>query len=110
VLIRNLARDTVFEFDPVTGLGNGMTFESHQFDDLMAAMQRALRIFRQPEHYARLRTNARRSVLDNSVVADAWSREFCRLKERLWCQPILAGTQENSNSDTTPSPQVPESK
>lgn len=97
----------MFEFDPVTGNGNGMTFESHQFDDLMAAMQRALRVFRQPEQYARLRVNARRSVLDNSVVADAWSREFCRLKERLWCQPVTANTQENSNTDSTV---VPDSK
>jgi hypothetical protein len=44
---------------------------------------RALRIFGQPEHYARLRENARKSVLDNSVVADAWAREFCRLLSRL---------------------------
>ncbi len=87
-----------------------MTFESHQFDDLMAAMQRALRVFRQPDQYARLRANARRSVLDNSVVADAWSREFCRLKERLWCQPVVAAHQENSNSDASSSSSVPESK
>jgi predicted membrane metal-binding protein len=33
-------KDTVFEFDAAAGTGNGLTFESHQFDDLMAAMHR----------------------------------------------------------------------
>lgn len=48
---------------------------------------RALRTFRAPEQYARLRANARASVLDNSVVAEAWAREFCRLLSRLWSSP-----------------------
>jgi starch synthase len=33
-------KDTVFEYNTATGAGNGLTFESHQFDDLMAAMHR----------------------------------------------------------------------
>jgi starch synthase len=77
-------KDTVFEYDPVAKTGNGLTFEAHTFDDLMAAMNRSLRVFGQAVNYAQLRINARASVLDNTVVADAWAREFCRLKERLW--------------------------
>ena len=80
-------KDTVFEYNISTGKGNGLTFESHQFDDLMAAIDRSRKLFNDPENYAKLRENARKSVLDNTVVADAWAREFCRLKQRLWNDP-----------------------
>ena len=73
----------LLEFDPATGQGNGMTFEAHQYDDLLQAIERSLRVFANHEQYQLLRNNARVSVLDNSRVAAAWKSEFCRLKQRM---------------------------
>jgi glycogen synthase len=90
--------DTIFEFNPTLGTGNGFTFESHQYDDLNAAIERALRVFRNEEQYLKLRELARGSVLDNSRVALAWTQEFCRLKQRMFSPPVKVEDQESGAS------------
>jgi starch synthase len=60
-------RDTVSEFDPVKRIGNGFVFNEYTPDAMIAAMRRALAIFRQPPQWSIL--------LDNCFAADfSWSR------------------------------------
>jgi starch synthase len=60
-------RDTVSEFDPVSGHGNGFVFEAFQPDALLAAATRAVNTFRNPPLW--------RQLMDNCFKADfPWSR------------------------------------
>jgi len=44
-------KDTIEEFDPEMGTGNGFVFSSYQVDDFLAAVDRAVALFRQPERW-----------------------------------------------------------
>jgi starch synthase len=60
-------RDTVSEFDPVKRIGNGFVFNEYTPKAMIAAMRRALAVFRQPPQWS--------SLLDNCFAADfSWSR------------------------------------
>jgi len=84
-------KDTVFEFIPTdpTTTGNGFTFEAHTVGDFVYAVKRAMAVFSEPEQYKKLRKNSRESVLDTAVVAEAWTREYCRLRRRMWADPEI---------------------
>jgi hypothetical protein len=75
-------KDTVFEYDPATGTGNGFTFEAHAVHDFQMAIHRAIAVYHSPG-YAQIRANARASVMDLAVVSLAWFREFHRLRRAL---------------------------
>ena len=73
-------KDTVFE-----GVnGNGFTFEAHTHKDYIDAVGRAIHIFNNQEEYKKLRQRAKDSVLDMEVVAQAWAKEFSRLRKCIW--------------------------
>ena len=92
-------KDSVFEFDTAKGTGNGFTFEAHAHGDFVYAVSRALNVFWNRgncivvaftdylEHYAKLRKSARDAVLDVEEVAIAWTREYTRLRQRIWSPP-----------------------
>jgi starch synthase len=50
-------RDTVAEFDPAEGAGNGFVFEAYRAEHLVGALARMARLFRSPEQWQRLRAN-----------------------------------------------------
>jgi starch synthase len=50
-------RDTVNDFDPKTGTGNGVVFEPYSTDDLLAALSRMISLFRSREHWRKLMAN-----------------------------------------------------
>jgi starch synthase len=50
--------DTVFEYNPETGKGNGFTFFNYNFDDLKYALDRALGVYQNEPHWSGLRKNA----------------------------------------------------
>jgi len=77
-------KDSVFEFNPSTGVGNGFTFEAHAHQDFVQAMKRALAVYSVPADYARLRESTRGTVLDVAKVAIGWMGEFVRLRGRVW--------------------------
>eukprot|EP01028_Stygiella_incarcerata_P011585 TRINITY_DN659_c1_g1_i1.p1 TRINITY_DN659_c1_g1~~TRINITY_DN659_c1_g1_i1.p1 ORF type:complete len:1831 (-),score=512.99 TRINITY_DN659_c1_g1_i1:200-5623(-) len=77
-------KDTVFNFDPMSEIGNGFTFQAHRPDDYKSAILRAIEMFHSKSGYAKLRENARASVLDSSEVAKEWASEFCRLSHMLF--------------------------
>ena len=60
--------DTVHNWDPRTGRGNGFAFEHHDDAGLRWAIQAALATYRRPEHWRRL--------VDNGMAEDfSWSRQ-----------------------------------
>ena len=81
-------RDTVHEFDAHTEEGCGFTFESYNVEDFIFAIERALQIYKDPGHYGKLRANASKAVMDGATVSRAWNREFYRLKNKLYYEPI----------------------
>ncbi|MEN3027390.1 MAG: glycogen/starch synthase [Chlorobiota bacterium] len=50
-------RDTVQDFNPATGEGTGIVFEEPTAEALLAAIERALQLYRQPELWRRLVAN-----------------------------------------------------
>ncbi|HUN59189.1 MAG TPA: glycogen synthase GlgA [Candidatus Binataceae bacterium] len=50
-------RDTVKEFDPATGLGDGFVFEEYDADAMVAAVERAVTTFRDGTYWRRLMGN-----------------------------------------------------
>jgi starch synthase len=50
-------RDTVTEFDPKTGTGNGFVFEPYRAEELVATLNRMLAVFK-THHWRRLMANA----------------------------------------------------
>jgi starch synthase len=71
--------DTVFEFNRETRTGNGFLFCSHQHQEFVLAVQRAVAVFYEKELYSQLRKNAFESTLSTQTVAVAWAREFARM-------------------------------
>ena len=60
-------RDTVAEFDPISGRGNGFVFEQFEPEALVAATARAVDTFRTPPRW--------RQLMDNCFKADfSWAR------------------------------------
>ena len=92
-------KDTVFEFQWNTGTGNGLTFDNHNYKDLMGAMQRSLDLFKNKEKYEICRKNAMNSAIDVADVSRAWCKEFYRLKGK-----TFFNYQEVKNVDLTDLP------
>jgi starch synthase len=49
--------DTVAQFDPATGSGNGFVFARYEVPEVIGAMRRALRVFGDREAWRRLMAN-----------------------------------------------------
>ncbi|GAM27650.1 hypothetical protein SAMD00019534_108260 [Acytostelium subglobosum LB1] len=109
-------KDTVFEYNQIDETGNGFTFEAHKHTDFVQALHRAFAIYQSPHHYAKIRERSYESVLDMSVVAEAWAKEFSRMRRCIWadktlidetCEQLLSSTKigggvaNNSESDTS---------
>ncbi|ELP90094.1 starch synthase, putative [Entamoeba invadens IP1] len=77
-------KDTVFEYDPIKKTGNGFVFQGFAIGDLIYAIQRSIKVFKDHENYTILRQNASKSVLDLTDVAIAWGAEFGRLKKKVF--------------------------
>ena len=60
-------KDSVEEFDPSTGKGNGFLFDQYDGGALLAAVDRAVAVFRRREHW--------RTLMRNAMAADfSWDR------------------------------------
>ena len=84
-------KDTVFDFDPDTGKGNGFVFHQHSVSSFIEAVKKAFNIFVQPEKYALLRKNAFESTIDLYDVAKAWNKEFYSLVRKQYVEPKSLG-------------------
>jgi starch synthase len=50
--------DTIREYDPASGKGNGFIFKPYQADELLQAITRAVQLYRQPPQWHKLQVNA----------------------------------------------------
>ncbi|KAF2075592.1 hypothetical protein CYY_003097 [Polysphondylium violaceum] len=82
-------KDTVFEYSTTDESGNGFTFEAHKHTDYVQAIHRSYNIYQNPHHYQTIRQKASESVLDMSVVAEAWAKEFSRMRRSIWADQNL---------------------
>ncbi len=82
-------KDSVFEFDPKLEKGIGFNFMSHKPGDLVFAIQRAMTIFKDKVKYQVLRKNAFESTIDVDDVARAWNKEFHRLFNKTFMDPVI---------------------
>jgi len=71
--------DTIEEFDPVTLKGNGFKFKEYSVAGLIAAVKRALAIYKQPALWFRLIQNAMASDFSWERAA----REYAQLYQRI---------------------------
>lgn len=70
--------DTVKEFNPDTGEGNGFTFREYQPEAFASAINRAVNLYREPEKWQRV-------VLNGMAMDFSWeksAREYVRLYEK----------------------------
>jgi len=85
--------DRVLEYDERRGAdgggsGNGLFIEGHTHQAVLAALARALRLYRQPEHYAAMRRNAHASACDVAETARCWQAELARLRACLMLRQL----------------------
>ncbi len=71
--------DTVAEFDPRSGRGNGFLFRPYRVEELLAAMNRALAVYRQPEIWQRLMSNCFAADFSWTQAARRYLTLFSRL-------------------------------
>jgi len=80
-------KDSVEEFDPAAGKGNGFVFEPYRGVALLSAVDRALAVFHRKDCW--------NTLMKNAMAADhSWSRsarEYLRLYERLIDMSSLGG-------------------
>lgn len=76
-------RQRVAAYDEASRRGAGIPFSGASHSNLLAALQRALALYAQPEHYAALRRNAYAAACDVSETAWHWQ---CELERLLACQ------------------------
>jgi starch synthase len=71
--------DTVSEFDPAIGSGNGFVFVRYEAAELIAAMRRALELFREPATWQRLMAKCFAADFSWSITAAHYMNLFERL-------------------------------
>ncbi len=71
--------DTVTEFDPASGSGNGFVFVRYEGPDLIAAMRRALRLFEDRAAWRRLMANGFAADFSWAITAMHYMNLFDRL-------------------------------
>jgi starch synthase len=71
--------DTVSEFDPRSGKGNGFVFHQYRHEDLLATLARAIAVYRQPSAWRRLRENGFAADFSWTRAADRYLEVFARL-------------------------------
>lgn len=71
--------DTVSEFDPISGSGNGFVFVPYEGPELIGAMRRALRVFEDRAAWRRLMANCFAANFSWSIAAAHYMDLFQRL-------------------------------
>lgn len=75
-------RDTVHQFDPATGIGNGFVFGPYQAESLLEAMDRTLGVFDRQKDWTALMKNAMAEDFSWDRSAPAYVRLYQQLSGR----------------------------
>jgi starch synthase len=76
-------RDTVSEFSPASGTGNGFVFEQYSTTELVAALERMLKVYRDKSAWRRLMANAFAADFSWERAAKSFLELFQRLRHEL---------------------------
>jgi starch synthase len=74
-------RDTIAEFDPQSGHGNGFVFQDYRVEGLVAALERAVAAYRNREPWGRLMVNCFAADFSWDRAAGEYLDWFRRLRE-----------------------------
>ncbi len=77
--------DTVQDFDPASGQGNGFCFETYKSEALLDAVQRSLAVFREKKDWNTLVRNAMTSDFSWDTSAKRYSELFERVAKGVNC-------------------------
>lgn len=77
-------KDSVTEYNYHTKKGNGFEFLNYERHDLMQALHRAFKAFKDKEVYRRLRKNAFESAIDVADVSKEWCSEVYRIRGKVF--------------------------
>ena len=77
-------KDSVEEYNYQTGKGNGFEFLNYSREDLLNALHRAHKAFKNKEAYRRLRMNAFESAIDVADVSKEWCSEIYRIRGKVF--------------------------
>jgi len=77
-------KDSVFEYDWGKREGNGFIFQTYNKGDFIFAVERAISVFLNKEHYKIIRKNAFESTMDGATVTKEWCKEFYRLNDKFF--------------------------
>lgn len=69
-------RDTVHEFDPKTGVGNGFVFEHYSANDLFETVLRAISVYNREPHWTNIRENGMRMNYSSERCASEYLQVF----------------------------------
>jgi starch synthase len=72
-------KDTVTDFNPTNCTGNGFTFTDYTADALVATVERAAAVFRQPGQWVRLMSNCFKAEFSWARAADEYFKWFDHL-------------------------------
>jgi starch synthase len=75
--------DTVEEFDPLTGQGNGFLFQRFDADEMLGALRRTLAIYRQPALWRTLQRNGMTRDFSWRRSADLYDELYEEARERV---------------------------
>ena len=81
-------KDSVKEYNYHTGKGNGFEFLNYSRDDLLLALNRAYKAFKNKEVYRRLRRNAFESAIDVADVSKEWCSEAYRIRGKVFVDKL----------------------
>ncbi len=76
-------RDTVAEFNPVSGIGNGFMFEGYAASEMVAALARMIKVYRDRTAWRRLMANAFAADFSWERAAKSYLEWFEKLRREL---------------------------
>jgi starch synthase len=75
--------DTVQDFDPASRRGDGFVFQRYESADMLAALRRALAIYRQPHLWSHLRSNGMACDFSWARSADGYDELYREARARV---------------------------
>ena len=96
--------DTVLEFDPATGQGNGFVFHRFEAAEMMGALRRALSYMRQPEMWSVVQRNGMSRDFSWRRCAEGYERIYALARDRVAAGQVRNLETFRAKSEAAPRP------